>query len=161
MTKIKFFLDKPQCITPMQTIPANVGSLVTMICDVEANPANVTFFWQSKHKDLRDLRGQSSFRQMSHHVHITDRAMKSRLEIQIESGDNFGQYLCYAQNLAGVQDEPCFYNVYGKFFSTGKVIWQFMQYCVMEATIGWLFDFWCVIFTVCFSLDVTTQWEKS
>ncbi len=106
----------------MQTIPANVGSLVTMICDVEANPANVTFFWQSKHKDLRDLRGQSSFRQMSHHVHITDRAMKSRLEIQIESGDNFGQYLCYAQNLAGVQDEPCFYNVYGKFFSTGKVI---------------------------------------
>lgn len=94
----------------MQTIPANVGSLVTMICDVEANPANVTFFWQSK---LRDLR--SSIRSMGRHLHITDRAMKSRLEIRIESRENFGQYVCYAQNLAGVQDEPCFYNVYGKF----------------------------------------------
>lgn len=97
----------------MQTIPANVGSLVTMICDVEANPANVTFFWKSKHKDLRDVR--SSIRSTGRHLHITDRAKKSRLEIQIENRENFGQYLCYAQNLAGVQDEPCFYNIYGKF----------------------------------------------
>lgn len=107
------FADKPQCITPTQTIPANVGSLVTMICDVEANPANVTFFWQTKHRDLTEdvhLGSQAT----SQHVHIQDRAMKSRLEIRIEGGDDFGQYVCLAANFAGVQDEPCYYNVYGE-----------------------------------------------
>lgn len=108
----------------MQTIPAYVGSLVTMICDVEANPANVTFFWQSKQKDLRSTKDlhdlRSSIRSIGRHLHIKNRAMKSRLEIRIESRENFGQYLCYAQNLAGVQDEPCFYNVYGKFDTFNK-----------------------------------------
>ena len=110
------FTDKPQCITPTQTIPANLGSLVTMICDVDANPANVSFFWHSKHTNLKELsRAQSGLAGGSgQHLHIKDLGMKSRLEIRIESADDFGQYSCWAKNFAGVQEEPCYYNVYGK-----------------------------------------------
>ena len=107
--------DKPNCITPTQTIPANFGSVVTMICDVDANPANVSFFWRSKDTDLRQISEQSRVRSDTNaQLLIKDKALKSRLEIRIENGDDFGQYSCWAKNFAGVQEEPCYYNVYGE-----------------------------------------------
>lgn len=96
-------------MTPTQTIPANIGSVVTMICDVAANPSNVSFHWRTKHKDL--AYEQSSFEVGG--VMIKNRGLKSRLEIRVENVDDFGQYSCLAHNLAGIQEEPCYYNIYG------------------------------------------------
>lgn len=103
--------DRPYCVTPTQTIPANIGSVVTMICDVAANPSNVTFHWRTKHRKL------SNGAQPRANVTIKDKALKSRLEIRIDSEDDFGQYSCSAVNIAGAQPEPCFYNIYGEFYS--------------------------------------------
>ena len=108
-------------MTPTQTIPASVGSVVTMICDVSANPANVTFFWHTKHTDLDRYEhsydgggyGDDQSHPSSHYI-INDKGLKSRLEVRIENGDDFGQYSSWAKNYAGTQEEPCYYNVYGK-----------------------------------------------
>lgn len=107
-------LVAPTCATPTQTIPANVGSLVTMICDVDGHPDNVSFHWSSKQHDLRQLQIERQAHGLPWIVNIrTLRKLRSRLDIRLESPDQFGQYSCWAENVAGVQKEPCFYNVYG------------------------------------------------
>lgn len=141
-------------MTPTQTIPANIGSIVTMICEVDANPTNVTFLWRTKHQEIlfpSSSTGSSSTYQHNNNHHMeqqkysTETSMlilgsssnlfssssseqqqqqqqqnnyrkiiRNRLELLIESDDDYGQYQCWARNLAGDQTEPCFYNIYGK-----------------------------------------------
>ena len=146
--------DVPNCVTPTQTIPANIGSIVTMICEVDANPTNVTFLWRTKHQEIlfpSSSTGSSSSSTYqynnNHHMeqqkYSTETSMlilgsssnsfssssseqqqqqqnnyrkiiRNRLELRIESDDDYGQYQCWARNLAGDQTEPCLYNIYGK-----------------------------------------------
>nr|XP_027201136.1 probable protein phosphatase DDB_G0279461 [Dermatophagoides pteronyssinus] len=63
-------LYEPNCVTPTQTIPANIGSIVTMICEIDANPiTNVTFLWRTKHQEILFPSLSSSTSYYNHHHH--------------------------------------------------------------------------------------------
>lgn len=115
---------------------------------MDANPPNVTFIWQTKHRELtpqqpiidhndwnsnddsmNGLSGSinnqysSSFKNTNHHQHQQPHQFyqnyqgriiaKNRIEIRIQSTDDYGQYQCWSSNMAGNQLEPCLYNIYG------------------------------------------------
>lgn len=132
--------DEPSCVTPIQTIPANIGSVVTMVCEVRSNPwRNVQFRWQTKHRELALKSSQDDnasvpkmidSRQKYSRIFSTltsspTRIVRNRLAIRIESSDDFGQYQCWAHNDVGEQREPCLYNIYGRYlFNFSFFFWE-------------------------------------
>ncbi len=98
--KLLFFSDPPNCLSPTQTIPANIGRSVTLFCEVDSSLSNVTFFWYSRNIHKTEAK-------------IENKGLKSKLIIYPKNEEDFGQYSCWARNLAGNQLDPCFYNIYG------------------------------------------------
>lgn len=99
---IKYLLsDPPKCLSPTQTIPANIGRPAFLFCEVGSSLMNVTFFWYSKHIHKTDFK-------------IVNKGLKSKLIINPKTGEDFGQYTCWARSLAGNQIEPCLFNIYGR-----------------------------------------------
>lgn len=104
--------DAPDCATPPQTMPANLGTTVTLVCEVDAQPvSNMTFHWSTKNTDINQMI-ESKQSKVFKIQKVNNN--KSRLEVIMDSSTSFGQYSCSARNVAGVQREPCYYNVYGQ-----------------------------------------------
>lgn len=104
-----FFLVAPVCYSSSVTeYGADRGEKVKILCEVEANPPNVSFVWEFNNKSgsLSLPTGRFSYN-----------GTRSYLEFQPNNENDYGLLNCRARNIFGEQKQPCSYRIYpaGKF----------------------------------------------
>ena len=94
------YTDAPKCVSQQRVIETSVSYPINIFCQVEANPENVTFVWESA--NIEDRR----------RVSVSSKATRSKLSLVPQSPMDFGLYTCWAHNSVGNnRDNPCVFNL--------------------------------------------------
>lgn len=90
----------PECTIAMKEVNGNP----TLICNVNANPQEVSFRWYMREENSNNTEEVSSFYQ---------EGLTSYLTLDT-SADTLRTYFCYANNSVGTNPVPCEMDVAGK-----------------------------------------------
>lgn len=74
------------------------GETATVLCDVDARPNLVTFYWSFNNSQNAALQ------------YISE-GLRSSLSFTPQSRDDFGNLACWGRNAAGNQQTPCLYKI--------------------------------------------------
>ncbi|RWS02716.1 hemicentin-2-like protein, partial [Dinothrombium tinctorium] len=90
----------PICKEQQQIIYGSAfGELTKIICNVDARPEDVVFFWQLNNT------------QIDPRFYLTNEHKRSVLHFKPSKAVDYGKLNCWAKNSVGVQEEPCTFNV--------------------------------------------------
>lgn len=97
----------PVC-KPAQKIVYGIalGETARILCDVEANPTDVTFYWTFNNSATATVTMDSR-----QHSRFVSEGMRSSLSFTPISKSDFGKLACWAKNGVGTQLEPCIFSV--------------------------------------------------
>ena len=75
--------------------------IVNLLCEVEANPTNVSFHWSLNNSRDSDII-------LSKH---TNDGIFSRLRHTLRADEDYGTFGCWASNIVGYSKQPCLYHI--------------------------------------------------
>ena len=112
----RIFSDSPVCNSSPRKIASVIGSNISIICDVDAFPEEVTFQWW-----FSGAMKNSQKQMISEHG--------PTLNHRVKSNEDFGTIYCQARNQVGWQNQPCMFNIHpgGNHRQKGKncnVLWK-------------------------------------
>ncbi|RWS12053.1 hemicentin-2-like protein, partial [Dinothrombium tinctorium] len=91
----------PICKEKQQSIyGAAIGELTKIICNVDAEPEDVVFFWQLNNTQIDSRR-----------FYFSNEPKRSVLHFKPTKPIDYGKLNCWAKNSVGGQEEPCTFNV--------------------------------------------------
>ncbi|XP_023241347.1 hemicentin-2-like [Centruroides sculpturatus] len=92
----------PKCMSPRHSVYGVIRSeAVSVTCDVDADPTEVTFKW-ALNRSAQDIQPIDSFK---------SNGTRSIATIIPEDNLGFGILLCWASNSVGLQKEPCSFQI--------------------------------------------------
>ena len=95
----RIFSDSPVCNSSPRKIASVIGSNISIICDVDAFPEEVTFQWW-----FSGAMKNSQKQMISEHG--------PTLNHRVKSNEDFGTIYCQARNQVGWQNQPCMFNIH-------------------------------------------------
>ncbi|RWS28074.1 hemicentin-2-like protein [Leptotrombidium deliense] len=102
--ELTFFASKshaPICKEKQQSIyGAAIGELTEIICHVDSQPSDVSFFWKLNNTQIDAQRFHQSSMGLESVLHFTPATLS-----------DYGKLKCFAENAVGQQEEPCVFNV--------------------------------------------------
>lgn len=123
------FSDSPKC-KQNKLVPVGIalGEIVSIECQVIANPSNVIFEWRletgtSHTVNDDDDDGNEDTTADKHHsqrnvsikakklINFTSAGLKSTVKYRADTIDDYGFLYCQASNIIGKQDKPCVFHI--------------------------------------------------
>lgn len=103
-TKFEFnFKDAPTCLTTAaEALGIARYEPALLVCEVDANPADVTFFWR--------LNSSATTTELSESL-VTSERTRSVATFTPRSAEEYGTLLCLARNDVGSSKSPCAFPV--------------------------------------------------
>ncbi|XP_054284523.1 hemicentin-2-like [Macrosteles quadrilineatus] len=95
---------RPVCRHPDATVGVGRRETAKVVCDMDANPADLQFFWW-----VNSTSG-SGLVELPHSNWTTDRSRSTALYTP-RSGADYGTLLCHSRNHLGPQQEPCVFHI--------------------------------------------------
>ncbi|OTF78998.1 hypothetical protein BLA29_010223 [Euroglyphus maynei] len=116
-TNQKLTSDTPKCAQKtIQSIGIAIDEIITIECQVLANPVNVRFewwlepFWQSQ-SPLSSLNDSNHTMKKVIITSFTTDGLDSRVKYRASTINDYGHLYCRAQNIIGRQERPCIFHI--------------------------------------------------
>lgn len=115
---IKFISDEPLCkFQRVKVYPAAINDDVSVTCEVEADPDEVSFHWKVN----------STVNSDSDIKVVSSKGSKSVINFIPSSRQSYGSILCWGENFVGKQKDPCHF----KIIPAGKRVCDFSSYAII------------------------------